>query len=112
MVGQMVRNDVNAVLDEEGCECTFNGLYLAGGNQHIDNHTLVDHAMPHCNSREFYKGILSGKAKGVFNGKIIVRPDAQKTNAIQSNKNLLLSKHATINTKPQLEIFANDVKCT
>ena len=110
--GHLVRNDINSLLDDEGAECTFNGLFVAGENQHVDHHTLVDHVMPNCNSREYYKGILSGKAQGVFNGKIIVRPDAQKTNAIQSNKNLLLSKDATIDTKPQLEIFANDVKCT
>jgi Fe-S cluster assembly protein SufD len=88
------------------------GLYIGSGSQHIDNHTLVDHAMPRCFSNEFYKGIMAGKSTGVFNGKIIVRQDAQKTNAYQSNKNVLLSDEAHVNTKPQLEIFANDVKCS
>jgi Fe-S cluster assembly protein SufD len=110
--GQWVRNEVNAVLAAEGCECTLNGLYQAGGQQLIDNHTAIDHARPHCNSHELYKGILGGKARGVFNGKIYVRPDAQKTDAKQTNQTLLLSDDATINTKPQLEIYADDVKCT
>src|SRR5207248_4884715 len=96
----------------EACESTLNGLYLGGGEQLIDNHTRIDHAKPNCNSHELYKGILDGKARGVFNGKIYVHPDAQKTDAKQTNKALLLSDDATINTKPQLEIFANDVKCT
>ncbi|MCH8333960.1 SufD family Fe-S cluster assembly protein, partial [Candidatus Sumerlaeota bacterium] len=87
-------------------------LYLADGRQHVDNHTCLDHAMPHCSSHELYKGILSGKSSGVFSGKIIVRPDAQKTDAKQSNKNLLLSDSASIETQPQLEILANDVRCT
>jgi Fe-S cluster assembly protein SufD len=110
--GSLVRNDVFAVLDGEGAECTLSGLYLADGERLIDNHTTIDHAKPHCPSHEVYKGILGGKAKAVFNGKIIVRPDAQKTDAKQTNRALLLSDHATINTKPQLEIFADDVKCT
>jgi Fe-S cluster assembly protein SufD len=110
--GALVRNEINAVLGAEGCECTLNGLYLAGGTQHMDNHTFIDHAMPHCPSHELYKGILDGKAKGVFNGKIFVRQDAQKTDAKQTNQTLLLSDDATINTKPQLEIYADDVKCT
>jgi Fe-S cluster assembly protein SufD len=110
--GGLVRNDVNSVLDGEGAECILNGLYLAAGEQHVDNHTALDHAQPHTSSREFYKGVLDGKAAGVFNGKIIVRPGAQKTDAIQSNKNLLLSAEASINTKPQLEIYADDVRCT
>ncbi|MGH8309983.1 MAG: Fe-S cluster assembly protein SufD, partial [Steroidobacteraceae bacterium] len=110
--GALVRNDVMAVLAGEGGECTLNGLYLADGQRHVDNHTTIDHAMPHCDSREIYKGILADRARGVFNGKIIVRPDAQKTDAKQTNKALLLSDDAQINTKPQLEIFANDVKCT
>jgi Fe-S cluster assembly protein SufD len=110
--GGMVRNDITAVLAGEGCECTLNGLYAASGIQHIDNHTTIDHAKAHCASHELYKGILDGKAKGVFNGKIFVRQDAQKTDAKQTNKTLLLSDEATINTKPQLEIFADDVKCT
>jgi len=110
--GKLVRNDLNYKLADKDCESHLFGLYIASGAQHIDNHTLVDHAMPQCFSNEFYKGIMAGKSTGVFNGKIIVRPDAQKTNAYQSNKNVLLSDDAHINTKPQLEIFANDVKCS
>ena len=110
--GKLVRNDVFAVLDGEGAECTLNGLYLADGERLVDNHTAIDHAKPHCPSHEIYKGILGGRARAVFNGKIIVRPDAQKTDAKQTNRALLLSDDATINTKPQLEIFADDVKCT
>ena len=110
--GRLVRNDVSALLDGEGAECTLNGLYLADGDRLVDNHTTIDHAKPHCPSHEIYKGILGGKARAVFNGKIIVRQDAQKTDAKQTNRALLLSDNATINTKPQLEIFADDVKCT
>jgi Fe-S cluster assembly protein SufD len=110
--GGLVRNDVNAVLAAEGCECTLNGLYLAAGRQHVDNHTRIDHAKPHCASHELYKGILDGQAHGVFNGKIYVHQDAQKTDAKQTNQTLLLSADAVINSKPQLEIFADDVKCT
>jgi Fe-S cluster assembly protein SufD len=110
--GRIVRNDVNAVLDGDGAEVTLNGLYLADGERLVDNHTEIDHAKPHCPSHEVYKGILGGKARAVFNGKIIVRQDAQKTNAKQTNRALLLSDDASINTKPQLEIFADDVKCT
>jgi len=110
--GSIVRNDIVAVLDGEGVDCTLNGLYLGDGRRVVDNHTTIDHAKPHCGSREIYKGILADHARAVFNGKIIVRPDAQKTDAKQTNKALLLSEDATINTKPQLEIFANDVKCT
>jgi Fe-S cluster assembly protein SufD len=110
--GALVRNDVVAVLDGEGVECTLNGLYVADGQRLVDNHTTIDHAQPHCGSREIYKGILTDRARGVFNGKIIVRPDAQKTDAKQTNRALLLSEDAQINTKPQLEIFANDVRCT
>ena len=110
--GAIVRNNITAVLDGEGCECTLNGLYLGTGNQLIDNHTAIDHAKPHCNSHELYKGILDDTSRGVFNGKIFVRKDAQKTDAKQTNKNLILSDGASIDTKPQLEIFANDVKCT
>jgi Fe-S cluster assembly protein SufD len=109
---RLSRNNVFAVLDGEGIECTLNGLYVGSADQHIDNHTTIDHAKPHCNSFEVYKGILDGKSKGVFNGKIIVRKDAQKTDAKQTNKNLVLSDEASVDTKPQLEIFANDVKCT
>ena len=110
--GKLARNDVNATLDGEGAEVTLNGLYLADGERLVDNHTEIDHAKAHCPSHEVYKGILGGKARAVFNGKIIVRQDAQKTNAKQTNRALLLSDEASINTKPQLEIFADDVKCT
>jgi Fe-S cluster assembly protein SufD len=110
--GSLVRNEVNAVLDGEGCECTLNGLYMANGKQLVDNHTRIDHAKPHCTSHELYKGILDEQARGVFSGKIYVHQDAQKTDAKQTNKTLLLSEDAVINTKPQLEIFADDVKCT
>jgi Fe-S cluster assembly protein SufD len=110
--GALVRNDVVAVLNGEGAECTLNGLYIADAQRLVDNHTTIDHARPHCGSREIYKGILADRARGVFNGKIVVRPDAQKTDAKQTNRALLLSEDAQINTKPQLEIFANDVKCT
>ncbi|MBI4380403.1 MAG: Fe-S cluster assembly protein SufD [candidate division NC10 bacterium] len=110
--GALVRNDVNAVLDGQGIECTLDGLYMVAGRQHVDNHTRIDHVKPHCSSRELYKGVLGGRSKGVFNGKIYVHKDAQKTDAKQTNKNLLLSEDAVINTKPQLEIYADDVKCT
>lgn len=110
--GALVRNHVNAVLDGEGGEATLNGFYLVNGRQHVDNHTSIDHAKPHCNSHELYKGILDGKSRGVFNGRIIVRPDAQKTDSKQTNKNLILSEDALVNTNPQLEIYADDVKCT
>jgi len=109
--GGLVRNDINAVL-AEGSEATVNGLYLASGSQHIDNHTMIDHAKPHGTSHELYKGILGGTSAAVFNGKIIVRPDAQKTDAKQTNRNLVLSENATIHTKPELQIHANDVRCT
>jgi Fe-S cluster assembly protein SufD len=110
--GQWVRNEVRVLLDAEGCECTLSGLYRAADRQHMDNHTVIDHAKPHCASHELYKGVLDGQARGVFNGKIFVRQDAQKTDAKQTNQTLLLSDDATINTKPQLEIYADDVKCT
>ena len=110
--GRIARNDIVAVLDGEGAECTLNGLYVADGDTLVDTHTTIDHAKPHCPSHELYKGILDGRARAVFNGKIIVRPDAQKTDAKQTNKALLLTDGAQINTKPQLEIFADDVKCT
>ena len=110
--GAIVRNDVQAMLDGEGVECTLNGLYVANGRRLIDNHTTIRHAKPHCSSHELYKGILADQARAVFNGKIIVAIDAQKTDAKQTNKALLLSEDAQINTKPELEIFADDVKCT
>ena len=110
--GALARNDIGAVLGGEGGDTTLNGLYVGDGAQLVDNHTTIDHAQPHNGSHEVYKGMLGGRARGVFNGKIIVRQDAQKTDAKQTNKALLLSGEAQINTKPQLEIFADDVKCT
>lgn len=110
--GGFVRNNLHIVLDGEHCEAHMYGLYIPNGRQHIDNHTLVDHAKPNSYSNELYKGILEERATGVFNGKIFVRPDAQKTNAYQSCKNVVLSPDATMNTKPQLEIYADDVKCS
>jgi len=110
--GALVRNDVNVALNGDGADCTLNGLYISAIDQHVDNHTVIDHIQPHCSSRELYKGILDDRSSAVFNGSIIVRKDAQKTDARQSNKNLLLSEGATINSKPQLEINADDVKCT
>jgi Fe-S cluster assembly protein SufD len=110
--GALTRNDINATLDGEGIECTVNGLYLVDGDRLVDNHTAIDHARPHCHSYEIYKGVLDDRGRGVFNGKIFVREDAQKTDAKQTNQVLLLSDDATIDTKPQLEIFADDVKCT
>lgn len=106
------RHDIGIALKGEGADCTMNGVYLADGDRLMDTHTSLDHAMPHCTSHEVYKGILAGKARAVFNGRIIVRIDAQKTDAKQTNKALLLSDEATINSNPQLEIFADDVKCT
>ena len=110
--GALVRNDVNAVLDGEGCEATLNGLYLAEGDQLVDNHMRVEHARPHCDSHELYKGILEGRARAVFNGRIFVHEGAQKTDAKQTNRNLLMSKDALVQSNPQLEIFADDVRCT
>ena len=110
--GQLVRNEVTVVFAAEGSESTLNGLSVATGKQLVDNHTTIDHAHPKCASHELYKSILDGNARGVFNGKIYVRPDAQQTDARQTNKTLLLSDDAVVNTKPQLEIFADDVKCT
>lgn len=110
--GSFVRNNLNMVLDDEFIESHLNGLYLTNGTQVVDNHTLVDHRKPNCNSNELYKGIIEDKSSATFNGKIYVRKDAQKTNAFQSNKNILLSDDGTINTKPQLEIYADDVKCS
>ncbi len=110
--GMLVRNDIMTVLDATGSDCAFDGLYLVSGKQHVDHHTTIDHQKPYCGSRELYKGILDGRSTGVFNGKVFVRPSAQKSDAHQVNKNLLLSEHAVVNTKPQLEIFADDVKCS
>ncbi len=110
--GALVRNNVHPVLAGEGGECLINGLFIGKGRQHMDNYMLVEHAQPHCNSRQFYNGILDEQAHGVFHGRIIVHKDAQKTDAKQTNRNLLLSDEAQIDTKPQLEIYADDVKCT
>ena len=110
--GKLSRTNIEATLAGEGAECVLNGLYLVGDEQLADHHMIVDHAVPHGTSHEFFNGILAGKAKGVFHGRIIVRPGAQKTDAKQTNKNLLLSDDATVDTKPQLEIYADDVKCT
>jgi len=112
MGGSLVRNDVHTILDGEGIDARVDGLYLAGGRQHVDNHTFIRHAQPHCHSFELYKGILDDKARGVFNGRIYVDPVAQKTDAKQENNCILLSDEARINSNPQLEIFADDVKCT
>jgi Fe-S cluster assembly protein SufD len=110
--GALVRNNVHPVLAGEGGECLINGLFIGNGHQHLDNYMLVEHASPRCASRQFYNGILDGHAHGVFHGRIIVHKDAQKTDAKQTNRNLLLSDDAQIDTKPQLEIYADDVKCT
>ena len=110
--GALVRNNLNVELASDLCESHLNGLFISSGTKLIDNHTLVDHQKPNCESNELYKGIAKDKSTGVFNGKIYVRKDAQKTNAYQSSKNILLSEDATINTKPQLEIYADDVKCS
>jgi Fe-S cluster assembly protein SufD len=110
--GAIVRNNVHPVLAGEGGECLINGLFAGTGEQHLDNYMLVEHASPHCGSRQFYNGILNDHAHGVFHGRIIVHKDAQKTDAKQTNRNLLLSDNARIDTKPQLEIYADDVKCT
>ncbi|GAB3422768.1 Fe-S cluster assembly protein SufD [Niabella aquatica] len=110
--GGLIRNNLNMVMSAEFCEANMYGLYLGDGHTHIDNHTVVDNRQPNCLSNELYKGVLNGSATGVFNGKIFVRQVAQKTNAYQSNRNILLSENASVNTKPQLEIFADDVKCS
>jgi Fe-S cluster assembly protein SufD len=110
--GGLVRNNVHPVLAGEGGECLINGLFVGSGKQHLDNYMHVEHASPHCSSRQFYNGILDDRAHGVFHGRIVVHKDAQKTDAKQTNRNLLLSDGAQIDTKPQLEIYADDVKCT
>ena len=109
---RLMRHDIAVTLGGEGADATMNGVYLADGTRLMDTHTSLDHAMPHCTSHQTYKGILAGKSRAVFNGRIIVRPDAQKTDAKQTNRALLLSDEAQINSNPQLEIFADDVKCT
>ena len=110
--GSLVRNNVNIHLGGENGNANLYGIYLANEKQHIDNQTFIDHAVPNCLSNELYKGIITDQARGVFNGKVLVRQDAQKTNAYQQNSNLVLSKTAAMDTKPQLEIFADDVKCS
>jgi Fe-S cluster assembly protein SufD len=110
--GALVRNNVHPVLDGEGAECLINGLFMPTGRQHMDNFMRVEHASPHCASRQFYTGILDDNSRGVFSGRIVVHKDAQKTDAKQTNRNLLLSDNAQMDSKPQLEIYADDVKCT
>ncbi len=110
--GSLVRNNVHPVLAGEGCDSLINGLFMPTHRQHIDNYMKVEHASPHCDSRQLYNGVLDGRSRGVFHGRIIVHEDAQKTDAKQTNRNLLLSDNAQIDTKPQLEIYADDVKCT
>lgn len=110
--GSVVRNEISPLLNGENIECHLQGLTVIGGEQHVDNHTVLDHAKPHCHSDEMYKGIYSDQSSGVFSGSIIVRKDAQKTDAIQSNQSILLSPNARIETRPQLKIWADDVKCT
>ncbi|MEE8142619.1 MAG: Fe-S cluster assembly protein SufD [Planctomycetota bacterium] len=110
--GGLVRNEIVSTLDAEGCDCTLNGLFHADGDRHVDNHTTLNHAKPHCNSWEVYRGILNDRAHGIFSGKIVVYKDAQKTDAKQSNSNLLLSPNADATTRPRLEIYADDVRCT
>lgn len=105
------RHNIDVIMEDEGAECWVDGLYMVDGSQHTDTHSLIDHRRPHCTSHQLYKGILDGKSRAVFNGKVFVRHDAQKTDARQTNKNLLLSNEARVDTKPQLEIFADDVKC-
>lgn len=110
--GAIVRNNVHPVLAGEGCDSLINGLFMSKGRQHMDNYMKVEHASPHSDSRQFYNGVLDGRSRGVFHGRIVVHEDAQKTDAKQTNRNLLLSDNAQIDTKPQLEIYADDVKCT
>jgi Fe-S cluster assembly protein SufD len=109
---RLARNELRISLDAEGSQCALNGLYLAAGRQHLDNTTFIDHLKPRCTSRELYKGIVGDNASAIFSGRVLVRPDAQKTDASQTNKNLLLSQEATVDSKPQLAIYADDVKCT
>ncbi|HEX2530859.1 MAG TPA: Fe-S cluster assembly protein SufD [Burkholderiaceae bacterium] len=108
----LARNDITTAFRATGCDVTFNGLYLVGGRQHVDHHTRIDHSQPNGSSHEYYRGVLDGAARAVFNGKVVVHADAQKTDAHQANHNLLLSRNAEVDTKPELEIYANDVKCT
>jgi Fe-S cluster assembly protein SufD len=108
---KLARHDVSVVMNDEGAECWVDGLYVVGENQHSDTHSVIDHKQPYCNSHQLYKGILDANGRAVFNGKVFVREGAQKTDAMQTNKNLLLSPQARVDTKPQLEIYADDVKC-
>jgi len=110
--GGLVRNEVNVALAGEGANLTLDGLFVLADSQHVDNHTVIDHATPHCDSLELYKGILDDQSRGIFDGTIIVRPDAQKTNSRQVNRNLVLSEKAIIDSKPTLEIHNDDVKCS
>jgi Fe-S cluster assembly protein SufD len=110
--GRLIRNDVHALLAEEGCACNLEGLYLASGASHIDNHTTIDHRAPRSTTREVYKGVVGGHSRAVFSGRIVVRPGAQQTDARQTNRNIVLSDGASVHSKPHLEIFANDVKCS
>jgi Fe-S cluster assembly protein SufD len=107
----LCRNDINVSLAGPGADCSLDGLYLAGGRQHVDFHTVIDHAAAHCSSRELFKGVLDGRARAVFNGLVRVQPGAQKTSAMLYNKNLLLSEEGLVNTKPEFKIYANDVQC-
>ncbi len=110
--GALVRNNVHVEVNGENCVSNLNGVYLLKNKQHVDNHTVVDHKVPHCESHELYKGVMDDKSTAVFNGKVYVRPDAQKINAFQSNGNVLLTDDVTVNSKPELEIYADDVKCS
>jgi Fe-S cluster assembly protein SufD len=112
MGAALARNEVDVTFGAEGGDCQLDGLYVVGGEQHVDVRTSVDHAQPHCTSRQLYKGVLGDRAHGVFNGRVIVRKDAQKTSAHQTNRNVILSEQALVDTKPQLEIYADDVQCT
>jgi Fe-S cluster assembly protein SufD len=108
---KLSRHDISVIMDHDGAECWVDGLYVVGPDQHSDTHSLIDHKQPYCSSHQLYKGILDGNGRAVFNGKVFVREGAQKTDAQQTNKNLLLSPQARVDTKPQLEIYADDVKC-
>lgn len=110
--GGLIRNNLNINVEGKNCETNLNGVYLLKGKQHVDNHTVVDHKVANCQSNEKYKGVLADQSTGVFNGKVFVRKDAQQINAFQSNGNVLLSDDATVNSKPELEIYADDVKCS
>jgi Fe-S cluster assembly protein SufD len=110
--GRLARTGITVSLQAEGASCTLDGLYVTDGRQHVDHHTRVDHRQARCTSRELYKGVLNGASRAVFSGRVVVHPDAQGSDAVQTNHNLLLSENAEIDTKPQLEIWADDVKCS